>query len=155
MKIEATLIIANQKNLNGRIYPSNILDDIVNQFHKSNKPMFGELGHPDGSSIVSLQNVSHKVNSIRIKKDRLPRKNKKLLKKQGLYENCRRNTSLVGCIELLNTSPGKLAKKMFKNKTAVVRPRGIGTINEKSMIENYSIISFDIINKSDDAFSGL
>ena len=154
MKIEGILAIANKENLNGRTYSPEVLSDMVKQF-EGKKPMFGELGMPS-ESIVSLKNASHKITSMRVEKSRLPRKKKKLLKKQGLYENFKNNNvhTLFGTIELLDTESGKLAKKMFEDKTAVVRSRGIGNVND-GKIQDYSLISFDIINKDDDAFKGL
>ena len=117
--------------------------------------MFGELGMLS-ESLISFKNVSHKITSTRVEKSRLPRKKKKLLKKQGLYENWKNNNGpiLFGTIELLDTKAGELAKKMFEYKLAAVRLRGIGNVNNGE-VQNYSLISFDIINKDDDAFKGL
>ena len=154
MKIESILAIANKENLNGRVYSPEVLQDMMNQF-ENNKPMFGELGMPS-ESIVSLKNASHKITSMRIERSRLPRKNKKLLKKKGLYENWKNNniSSLIGEIEFLDTPNGELAKKMFESQFVVVRPRGIGNLVNGN-VEDYSLISFDIINKEDDSFKGL
>lgn len=154
MKIEGILAIANKENLNGRVYSPEVLQDMVKQF-ENNKPMFGELGMPS-ESLVSLKNASHKITSMRIERSRIPRKKKKLLKKKGLYENWKNNNGriLFGTIELLDTEAGKLAKKMFEDKTAVVRPRGIGNVND-GKVQDYSLISFDIINKDDDAFGNI
>lgn len=154
MKIEGILAIANKENLNGRVYSPEVLQDMVNQF-ENNKPMFGELGMPS-DSIVSLKNASHKIKQMRIERSRLPRKKKKLLKKKGLYESWKNNNGriLLGTIELLDTDAGKLAKKMFEDKTAVVRSRGIGNVDD-GKVQDYSLISFDIINKDDDAFGNI
>lgn len=154
MKIEEALVIANKENLNGRVYSPEVLQYMKKQF-ESNKPMFGELGMPS-ESIVSLKNASHKITSMRIERSRLPRKKKKILKKQGLYQKWKNNNGriLFGTIELSDTEAGKLAKKMFEDKTAVVRPRGIGNVNN-GKVQDYSLISFDIINKDDDAFKNL
>lgn len=154
MKIEGVLAIANKENLNGRVYSSEVLQDMVKQF-ENNKPMLGELGMPS-ESLVSLENASHKITSMRIERSRIPRKKKKLLKKKGLYENWKNNNGriLFGTIELLDTEAGKLAKKMFEDKTAVVRPRGIGNVDD-GKVQGYSLISFDIINKDDDAFGNI
>ena len=37
MKLEASLAIANKKNLNGRVYSTELLNDIVRQFEKKNQ----------------------------------------------------------------------------------------------------------------------
>jgi len=154
MKIESILAIANKENLNGRTYSPELLSDMVRQF-EIKKPMFGELGMPS-ESVVSLKNASHIITSMRVERQRLSRKNKKLLKKKGQYENWKNNNvrTLFGTIELLDTEAGKLAKKMFEDKTAVVRPRGIGNVNGGE-IQDYSLISFDVIHKDDDSFKGL
>jgi len=153
MKIETSLAIANKKNLNGRIYSTEVLNKMVNQFNNMNKPLLGELGMPS-ESVTLLSNASHKIDSIKIKKYRLPRRTKKLLKKQGLYINWKNNNSpvLFGTIETLDTPNGELVKKMFENKSAVIRSRGTGSINSKGYIQDYSLFSFDIISKDDDAF---
>lgn len=154
MKIEGVLSIANKEDLNGRVYSSEVLQDMVKRF-ENNKPMLGELGMQT-NSIVSLKNASHKMTSMRIERSRLPRKKKKLLKKKGLYQKWKNNNGciLLGTIELLDTEAGKLAKKMFEDKTAVIRSRGIGNVND-GKIQDYSLISFDIINKDDDALGNI
>lgn len=154
MKIESVLAIANKENLNGRVYSPEVLQDMVKQF-KNNKPMFGELGM-SSNSIASLKNVSHKITSIRIERSRLPRKKKKILKKQGLYKKWKNNNGriLFGTIELLDNEFGKLVKKMFEYNIGVIRPRGIGNVND-GKVQDYSLTSFDIINKNDDAFGNI
>jgi len=154
MKIEGILAIANKENLNGRVYSPEVLQNMVKQF-ENNKPMLGELGMPS-DSIVSLKNASHKMTSMRIDRSRLPRKKKKILKKRGIYQKWKNNNGriLFGTIELLDTESGELAKKMFEDKTAVVRSRGIGNVND-GKVQDYSLISFDIIHKDDDAFGNI
>lgn len=130
------------------MYSEETLQNIKKQFEQK-QPMFGELGHPD-SSIISLKNTSHKINSLSIKKERVPRKKKKQMKKTGTWKGFRK--ILFGEIELLDTPSGKLAQQLMRG--LVCRPRAIGSVNAQGVVENCEIISFDLINKADDSFKG-
>lgn len=130
------------------MYSEETFKDIKKQFKKK-QPMFGELGFPD-SPTTSLKNASHKINSLSIKKERVPRKKKKQMKKIGAWKGFKK--ILFGEIELLDTPNGKLAQQLMKG--LVCRPRAIGSVNAQGVVENYEIISFDLINKADDAFEG-
>jgi hypothetical protein len=148
MKVTGNFIISDTINKNDRMYTEETLQDIKKQFEKK-QPMFGELGFPD-SSFTSLTDVSHKINSLSIKKERVPRKKKKQMKKNGTWKGFKK--ILFGEIELLDTPSGKLAQQLMKG--LVCRPRAIGSVNAQGVVENCEIISFDLINKADDAFKG-
>ena len=59
--IEGVFMQANQKNRNGRIYPTNVLEREVSRYNKEyveKNRAFGELGHPQGPTI-NLERVSY------------------------------------------------------------------------------------------------
>lgn len=156
MKLKTILSIANQPNLNGRIYSEEVLLDIKKSFDK-NKPLYGEIGFSE-ESITSFKSASHKINSLKLSNKRLPRKLKKELKKQGVYKNwvySKKNNILFAEIEILKTPSGEIARKMIDNDLGVIRPRGFGNIGINGNVENYSLISFDIIDKNEDSFKNL
>ena len=52
--IEGVFMQANQKNRNGRMYPTDILEREVERYNKEyveKNRSFGELGHPQGPTI--------------------------------------------------------------------------------------------------------
>lgn len=153
VKIKGTFLQGGVENGNGRIYSEETIVKMVEQFNDKNKPLFGYLGNSD-DALVHLSSVSHKVNKIKIQYKKLSRKKKKEFKKLGIYNSWRKSScSLVGEIELLNTEKGRLAKKLLDN--LVVRPSGIGTLNNDGTIDNYQLTSFNLINKDEDSFKGI
>jgi len=131
MKISGTFLYYDEPNGNGRIYTKKIADSIIKQFEEK-ASMFGSLG-----SISDISEWSHVVD-IKLNEQ---------------------DNTLEGTIEILDTSKGNAIKKMLMdhesfNEVFCIRPRGAGTINpETHEVENYSLMSFDIIPKQIDVFS--
>lgn len=128
----------DKKNKNGRIYTKECGLEILKQAQENIKDgnLLGEFGYPDRSE-TNLGNVSHRVIDM----------------KYNPFTN-----SLEGTIEILETPKGQQILKMLKENQYkfedlfVVRPRGTGTVNEKGEVENYTLYSFDVIFKQEDAF---
>jgi len=137
------LIQTDKKNRNGRIYPNHIFMKELEKYDEKikTKKSLGELGHP--SSIdVSFKNVSHIVTKTYAKFPKVPRKMKKKMKKQGLYN---RDTIFVN-YKILDTESGKLAKQFINDLEP--SPRGIGTIDENGVVnKDYHLLSIDLIRK--------
>lgn len=58
--IEGVFLQSNLKNRNGRVYPKDIMKKEVGRYMKEyvdSKRAFGELGHPEGPSILSLIHI--------------------------------------------------------------------------------------------------
>lgn len=131
-------------NKNGRIYPSHIFMKELERYKKEqikNGSAFGELDHPS-SNVVSLSNVSHIVTDTYFKFPKVPRKKKKKMKKQGIYNY---DTVFVK-YKILNTKSGKLAKQFIDN--LVPSPRGIGSVDANGVVgDDYQLISIDLIRK--------
>lgn len=135
MKLSGTLLRYDEKNLNGRIYTKETVEEIVEQFNEqknSGIPMFGELGYTETFE-TSLKNVSHSIDEIHID------------------ENTK---SLIGNITLLDNPRGKILKELLDNDLVVFRPRGSGNGDILTgEIKNYTIYSFDVIQKNEDSFN--
>ena len=58
--IDGIFMQAEQKNRNGRVYPSKVLMNEVKKYNNDmkSKRAMGELGHPDGPQL-NLERVSH------------------------------------------------------------------------------------------------
>ena len=145
----STVLKAGVINGNGRMYDEKALAAAFEQFKKRDHTMYGNLGYPE-SCVVDLSQVSHKVNKIKMKYDKMPRKLKKKLKKLGLRNN---HCSLIAEIELLDTPKGLEAAKLMND--LVVRPAGFGTINKDNVVENYNLITLNLVDKDTDAFKGI
>jgi len=128
IKLTGNLLHYGQKNLNGRIYTKEVVENIVKQFEKREEAMFGELGYPDTFD-VALANVSHRIEEIHLDEDK---------------------KALVGTIKILDTPKGRIVKDLLKNRVGIsCRPRGAGKINENDEIEDFKLYSFDLISGSD------
>lgn len=138
------ILTSGEVNENGRYYTSEVLHRAVEQFKSQpSNTMFGQVGYPD-DPIVSLANVSHKINKLYIEKSRLPRKKKKVFKKSGLYKSWKlKSKKLIGELELLDTPQGKKIVGHFHMFEA--GSRGFGTIGEDGKVENFELISVDLI----------
>ena len=135
IKLTANLLYYDQKNLNGRIYTKEMAEKIVEQFENRDGEMFGELGYPDRFEVLLTQ-VSHKVEEIHLDEE---------------------NKAIVGTIKILDTPKGKIVKEMLGTDDYIgitCRPRGSGTVNENSEIEDYTLYSFDLVS-GPDAFANI
>ncbi|MFW6310868.1 MAG: hypothetical protein ACOC1K_01390 [Nanoarchaeota archaeon] len=144
--LEGNLIHIGKKNLNGRVYTEEISVELVQQFNKRKEKgddVMGSLGYSSTDNYeVDLNHISHKVEKIEIDKD---------------------NNSLKGKIKLLDTPSGRKVKKIveesIKNNKPIgmsCRPRLIGQVNiETKQIENFKILSIDLIPTQDDSFSNI
>jgi len=133
--LTGNLLHYGEKNLNGRIYTKEMAERIVEQFENRDGEMFGELGYPDRFEVLLTQ-VSHKVEEIHLDEE---------------------NKSVVGTIKILDTPKGKIVKAMLDTDEYIgltCRPRGAGTVNENSEIENYTLYSFDLVS-GPDAFANI
>lgn len=152
MKLTGVLLQGGVENLNHRSYSEETLNSMVKQFKNLKSPLFGEFGESD--SIISLNNVSHKITDIKKVTEKLPRKKKKKFKKNNLYNTWKLGRSkLIADFEILDTPGGNLVKNFMND--CVIRPVGIGTVNENGVIEDYQLVSASIVLKSEDSFKGL
>ena len=108
--IEGPFLVAETKNRNGRVYPSQTMAKEVNRYNEeyiSKNRAFGELGHPD-SPTINLDRVSHLITS---------------LKQEGNH--------WIGKAKILETPMGKIAKSLMEGgATLGVSSRGMGSLKE-------------------------
>jgi hypothetical protein len=110
--ITGPFMVANEANLNGRIYPLEVMAEAVNKYLKEKVQAgraFGELGHPSGPSI-NLDRVSHIITE---------------LKQEG--------NRFVGRAKLTETPMGGIARGLMESgATLGVSSRGMGSLQEKN-----------------------
>lgn len=136
LKFSGNFLYYDKKNLNGRIYKKEIAEEIVEQFNKMKEegsPCFGELGHPSENQFghIDLSNASREIEEIHLDE------------KSG---------SIKGTIRLLDTPSGNKVKEMMDNSGIIglsCRSRGTGQVNENGEIENFKILSFDLVSGPD------
>ena len=108
--IEGPFLVAETKNRNGRVYPSQTMAKEVKRYNEeyiSKNRAFGELGHPD-SPTINLDRVSHLITS---------------LKQEG--------HQWIGKAKILETPMGKIAKSLMEGgATLGVSSRGMGSLRE-------------------------
>lgn len=112
--IEGVFMQANQKNRNGRIYPTNVLEREVSRYNKEyveKNRAFGELGHPQGPTI-NLERVSHMIKS---------------LTKDG--------DNFIGKAKIMDSPYGNIVKNLIKEGASLgVSSRGMGSLKAKNGI---------------------
>lgn len=112
--IEGVFMQANQKNRNGRVYPTNILEREVSRYNKEyveKNRAFGELGHPQGPTI-NLERVSHMIKS---------------LTKEG--------DNFIGKAKIMDSPYGNIVKNLIKEGASLgVSSRGMGSLKAKNGI---------------------
>ena len=108
--IEGVFMESAVKNRNGRVYPTEILENEVARYNKEyvekNRAM-GELNHPQGPT-VNLDRVSHII---------------KELKSDG--------TRIMGKAKIMDTPMGKIAKNLIDEGAKLgVSSRGMGSLKQ-------------------------
>jgi len=110
--IEGVFMQANQKNRNGRMYPTDILEKEVERYNKEyveKNRAFGELGHPQGPTI-NLERVSHMIKS---------------LTKEG--------DNFMGKAKIMDSPYGNIVKNLIKEGASLgVSSRGMGSLKSKN-----------------------
>lgn len=122
--IEGNFIQTNIKNRNGRIYPKPIMERVLNNFQiaiKENRAT-GELGHPNIPTTTPA-NISHLIEKLEFSGD-----------------------NVTGRARLLDTPMGKIAKSLVNEGVKLgVSTRGLGTIKESIVQNDFNLISIDIV----------
>jgi hypothetical protein len=110
--IEGVFMQANQKNRNGRVYPTEVLEREVARYNKEyveKNRAFGELGHPQGPTI-NLERVSHMI---------------KELKRDG--------DNFMGKAKIMDSPYGTIVKNLIKEGASLgVSSRGMGSLKAKN-----------------------
>jgi len=119
-------------NTNGRLYPKSELTKTIydedglahTELDRLNKQvLYGQFGHAEGAHIIHKYNATHSISKLRINDD-----------------------WLEGDVTILNDSITPILDNL------VFRPRSCGYINDKGVVTDLEIISFDAVLKSEDKF---
>ena len=131
MKVEGVFLYYDKVNGNGRIYTKECAEDIVHQLREmaKNGNALGVMGQDENERVeIPLSGVSHRIMDAYIDD---------------------RDKTVKGNIEILDGTPkGVMLKKLLETvgpEGFSVASRGTGTINENNEVEDYKLISFDII----------
>ena len=129
MKIRGVFGRCNEKNNNGRIYPTSVLEsqlEIVKPLILERR-LCGELDHPQNDT-VKLSNASHLVTKLEMK-----------------------GNDLIGEAEILKTPAGLTAKALVEGGVKIgISSRGMGTLSEdhngdKIVNEDFRLVTFDLV----------
>ena len=126
------LLEGNAMTQTGRIYPVEELQKAVDSYNDKNKTMLGELGGYDEVS-VSLDNVSHKIDDLRIE-----------------------NNNIVGTVTILKTPQGEQVNKIIQEQgfdSLKFGAKGAGHYSsDGKTIRDYELITFNISFTSEQHF---
>ena len=128
--IDGIFMQAEQKNRNGRVYPSKVLMNEVKKYNNDyvrSKRAMGELGHPDGPQL-NLERVSHLIKELRID-----------------------GNDVYGKAKILDTPYGKIVKNLISEGVKIgVSSRGMGSLKQNSsgvneVQDDFSLSAGDIV----------
>jgi hypothetical protein len=129
MRIRGVFGRCNEKNNNGRIYPTTVLENQLRKVQPliQERRLCGELDHPSNDT-VKLSNASHLITKLEIK-----------------------GNELIGEAEILKTPAGLTAKALIDGGVRIgISSRGMGTLSEDSkgnkiVNEDFRLITFDLV----------
>ncbi len=129
MTIRGVFGRCNEKNNNGRIYPTAVLESQLAKVKPliSERRLCGELDHPSNDT-VKLSNASHLITKLDMKGD-----------------------ELIGEAEILRTPAGLTAKALVEGGVKIgISSRGMGTLSEdhngdKIVNEDFRLVTFDLV----------
>ena len=129
MKIRGVFGRCNEKNNNGRIYPTAVLESQLSKVQPliAERRLCGELDHP-ANDTVKLSNASHLITKLDMK-----------------------GNELIGEAEILKTPAGLTAKALVEGGVKIgISSRGMGTLSEdhngdKIVNEDFRLVTFDLV----------
>ena len=120
--IEGVFLQSELTNRNGRMYPFEVLNKEVERYNEEyvkSKRALGELGHPDGPTII-LDRVSHRITSLRAE-----------------------GNNFIGKAQILDTPMGNIAKSLLGEGVQLgVSSRGMGSIQKR---EDVNVVADDFM----------
>lgn len=123
--IEGIFSSADTMVQNGRIYKRPILEREIDKFINEKvkrKMSWGELNHnnlPD----IDPKNVSHLITE---------------LKWDG--------NNVIGKAKIVDTPNGQIVKSLMKEGVLAISSRGLGTVNESYVDDDYTLITWDVVS---------
>lgn len=124
--LTARFIEADKPNKNGHIYPTTVLEHVVETF--KDKTCGGMIGMPATEEIVPLNEMSHVVNNIRLE-----------------------NGYLVGNITILKTPMGSMLMEILPHVDIAYRTAGTGKITDVGTITEFQLTCIAAVPAKDAA----
>lgn len=125
--LSGRIMVAAEKNGNGRIYKLDEMQQVVEKATNkilSEGPIMGELAHPDNLTI-NLANVSHCITELKMD-----------------------NNIVVGKMRLLNTPSGNIAKSLLEGGVKLgVSSRGAGAVGHDGIVSGFTFTTVDIVSQ--------
>lgn len=129
MRVKGIFGRCNEKNNNGRIYPTSVLESQLQKVQPliNERRLCGELDHPQNDT-VKLSNASHLITNLIMK-----------------------GNELIGEAEILDTPAGLTAQALIRGGVKIgISSRGMGTLSEdangdKIVNEDYRLVTFDLV----------
>ena len=118
--LQREFIKFNTPNKNGICYSKDGADDLILQFNSRKHPMFGEMGRDTNLELVTLMNISHKINDITSDGD-----------------------SMIATIEILDTPKGRDLQMYIDMDMIEFKPNGYCEMGENGEITKLTLISVD------------
>jgi len=125
MRLHGVFGVCGVKNNNNRVYNKKNYGMMVETLQKeiTEGSVLGELEHPNSMNIT-LENVSHKIESIEMNED----------------------GTITGTIVLLNTPKGKIAQAIAEAAGSLyISSRGAGSIDESGNVTLTTIKTYDLV----------
>lgn len=125
MRLHGVFGVCGVKNNNNRVYDKKNYGMMVETLQKeiTEGSVLGELEHPNSMNIT-LENVSHKIESIEMNED----------------------GTITGTIVLLNTPKGKIAQAIAEAAGSLyISSRGAGSIDESGNVTLTTIKTYDLV----------
>ena len=125
MRLHGVFGVCGVKNNNNRVYNKKNYGMMVEALQKeiTEGSVLGELEHPNSMNIT-LENVSHKIESIEMNED----------------------GTITGTIVLLNTPKGKIAQAIAEASGSLyISSRGAGSIDESGNVTLTTIKTYDLV----------
>lgn len=125
MRLHGVFGVCGVKNNNNRVYNKKNYGMMVEALQKeiTEGSVLGELEHPNSMNIT-LENVSHKIESIEMNED----------------------GTITGTIVLLNTPKGKIAQAIAEAAGSLyISSRGAGSIDESGNVTLTTIKTYDLV----------
>lgn len=127
--IEGIFMQGNIKNRNGRVYPSELLENEMNRYstsHIKDNRAVGELGHPEGPKI-NEDRISHLI-----------------------VEMSKMGNDFYGKAKLLSTPTGLIAKTLMEEGVKIgVSTRGLGQVQKGYSglmeVKEFHLVTVDIV----------